>query len=162
MMRIRLTTMIDAPRSDVWLVVRDIGSHVRWMNDAEAIRFTSSQREGVGTTFECDSRLGPLRLVDHLEVIEWREGRAMTIRHVGKVRGAGRFTLKRRRGGTLFVWQEWLRFPWWLGGPVASAVTRPFFRRVWRKNLANLRSIVEAGPAPKRESPLSRLPARRR
>jgi hypothetical protein len=128
----------------VWKVVQDIGGHVRWMHDAEAIRITSPQREGVGTTFECDSRLGPFRLRDKMEVTEWRAGRAMTIRHIGKVTGTGRFTLRFRPRGTLFVWHEKLRFPWWMGGTLGSTVAAPFFRYVWKRNLRNLRKIVEA------------------
>ena len=147
MSTIRVSTFITASRAEVWGAVRDIGSHVRWMTDAVTIRITSSRREGVGTTFECDSRLGPFRLTDRMEVIEWRTGRAMTIRHVGAVSGVGRFSLRRRRHGTLFVWQEKLRFPWWMGGPVGSTIAAPFFRRVWKKNLANLKSIVEGGAA---------------
>jgi hypothetical protein len=79
-----------------------------------------------------------------MEVIEWKEGRALTIRHLGAVKGSGRFSLRWRRNGTLVVWQEWLRFPAWLGGPVANAVVTPFLRRVWKKNLRNLKAIVEA------------------
>ncbi len=41
MTRIRVSTLVAAPRADVWRAVADIGSHVRWMRDAEAIRFTS-------------------------------------------------------------------------------------------------------------------------
>ncbi|MCA1691294.1 MAG: SRPBCC family protein [Actinobacteria bacterium] len=142
---IRVSTLIPASRAQVWNVVRDIGSHVRWMHDAEAIRFTSSKREGVGTAFECDSRLGPFRLTDRMEVVEWREGRAMAIRHVGKVTGVGRFTLRLRPRGTLFVWQETLRFPWWMGGPLGSRMAAPLFRRIWKRNLSNLRREVETG-----------------
>ncbi len=147
MSAIRVATLIAAPRREVWEAVRDIGSHVRWMHDAERIRITSGRHHGVGTTFDCDSRLGPFRLTDHMEVIEWKPGRAMTIRHVGAVRGVGRFSLRRRRGGaaTLFVWKEVLRFPWWMGGPVGGALTRPFFRHMWKKNLGNLKALVEDG-----------------
>jgi hypothetical protein len=117
------------------------------MNDADRIRFTSPKQSGVGTTFERDARLGPFRLTDRMEVIEWRNGRAMTIRHVGAVRRVGRFTLKRRRHGTLFVTQEKLRFPWWMGGPVGATVAAPFLRRAWKRNLANLKAIVEGTQA---------------
>ena len=141
---IRVSTFIPASRWRVWDVLRDIGAHVRWMQDAEAIRFTSPQREGVGTTFECDSRLGPFRLKDKMEVVEWRAGRSMAIRHVGAVSGVGRFTLHFRPRGTLFVWQEHLRFPWWMGGSVGSALAAPFFRYVWKRNLKNLKATVEA------------------
>jgi uncharacterized protein YndB with AHSA1/START domain len=145
MSSIRVATLIHAPRREVWETVRDIGAHVRWMHDAERIRITSGRHEGVGTTFDCDSRLGPFRLTDRMEVIEWKPGRAMTIRHIGAVRGVGRFSLRRRQRGaaTLFVWKEVLRFPWWMGGPVAGAVTAPFFRRMWKRNLRNLKALVE-------------------
>ncbi len=145
MTRIRVTTLIDAPPAEVWGAVEDVVNHVRWMDDAMAIRVTSAQRGGIGTTFDCDTRIGPLRLTDRMEVTEWRQGRVMGIRHVGVVTGRGRFTLRRARGGrTRFTWDESLTFPWWMGGPVGGAVGRLVLRRVWRRNLANLKALIEA------------------
>jgi hypothetical protein len=115
------------------------------MHDAEAIRVTSPRSTGAGTTFECATRIGPLRVSDTMEITEWRERRAMAIRHTGLVRGLGRFTLKLRPGGTLFTWEERLRFPWWLGGPIAGMVAYPVLRSVWRRNLATLKDLVESG-----------------
>jgi len=144
--RIRVSTTIDAPPGRVWDDVKDIGSHVEWMHDAVAIRFTSSRRSGVGTAFDCDTRVGPLRLTDRMEVTEWRPRRAMGIRHVGLVTGTGRFTLRRRRGGrTRFRWEEELVFPWWMGGPVGGLVGGQVLRLIWKRNLANLKRRVEAG-----------------
>jgi hypothetical protein len=151
MTRVRVSTRIRAPRERVWAAVRDIGSHVSWMKDAEAIRFRDDRREGVGTTFDCDSRLGPFRVTDRMEVTEWDDGRALGIRHVGAVTGTGRFTLGPgrawgwRRGTTRFRWEERLRFPWWMGGPLGGAVARPFFRRMWKGNLRRLKRLVEDG-----------------
>ena len=143
---IRLTTVIGAPPDQVWADLQDISSHVEWMEDAESIRFTSSSRQGVGTTFDCVTRLGPVRLVDRMEVTEWRPGRAMGIRHVGLVTGQGRFTLRRlRRGRTRFSWEERLAFPWWMGGRLGTLAARPVLRRVWRRNLRNLRRRFEPG-----------------
>ena len=144
--RIRVSTTIDAPPGRVWDDVKDIGSHVEWMQDAVAIRFTSGRRSGVGTAFDCDTRVGPLRLTDRMEVTEWRPRRAMGIRHVGLVTGTGRFTLRRRRGGrTRFRWEEQLVFPWWMGGPVGGVVGGQVLRLIWKRNLANLKRRVEAG-----------------
>ena len=140
-----MSRTIDAPPAVVWRAVRDIASHVDWMEDAVAIRFTSRRRKGVGTTFECDTRVGPLRLTDLMEVTEWREGRVMGIRHVGVVTGDGRFTLRRqglRR--TRFTWEERLVFPWWLGGPVGGVVGGRVMKRIWRRNLARLERRVVA------------------
>lgn len=97
--RIRVRTVINAPPAVVWADVRDIGSHVEWMTDAASITFTSPSTSGVGTTFDCVTKVGPLRLTDRMEVTQWRERRTMGIRHVGLVRGEGRFTLRRARGG---------------------------------------------------------------
>ena len=134
-----MRTLVDAPPDRVWADLRHLASHAEWMHDAVAIRFTSRQRQGVGTTFDCDTRVGPFRLTDRMEVTEWDEGRALGIHHVGLVTGEGRFSLRpARRGRTHFVWEERLRFPWWMGGPVGALVARPVLRRIWRRNLRNL------------------------
>ena len=136
--------MVEAPPRRVWDRLRDLESHVEWMADAVAIRFVTERREGVGTTFDCDTRVGPLRTVDRMTVTEWRPRRAMGVRHVGIVTGQGRFTLRRAgRGRTRLVWDERLRFPWWLGGPVAGALAAPVLRRIWRGNLARFARRVQ-------------------
>ena len=131
--------MLAARPERVWSDLRNLASHVEWMEDAQAIRFTSAHHEGLGTTFDCDTRVGPFRLTDRMVVTEWREGERLGIRHVGLVTGEGRFTLKRgRRGTTRFAWTERLRFPWWMGGPIGAAVAAPVLAAVWRRNLRNL------------------------
>ena len=74
--------------------------------------------EGVGTSFRCDTKVGPIKLVDHMEITDWVPASAMGVRHVGLVTGTGRFTLTPIDLGrrTRFGWEESLRFPWWLGG----------------------------------------------
>ena len=137
--------MIEAPRRAVWEAVRDIPSHVEWMRDAEAIRITSPTSEGVGTTYDCDTRFGPLTTTDRMEVVEWRPRRAFTVRHVGVVTGEGRWRLRRaRRGRTRFVWDERLRFPWWMGGELGAVLAVPVFRLVWKSNLRRLKRHIES------------------
>jgi carbon monoxide dehydrogenase subunit G len=144
MTRIRVRATIEAPPDAVWARLADIADHVHWMADAHAIRFTGERRSGAGTTFECETRIGPLRTTDVMEVTEWRPGRSLGVRHTGIVSGAGRFVLGRGRpASTRITWDERLRFPWWLGGPVAGLVAAPVLRRVWRGNLRRLASLVE-------------------
>ena len=146
---ISVEVVIDATPEEVWAAVEDIDSHTEWMADAVAIRFTSASRSGAGTTFDCDTKVGPFRLVDHMEITEWEPGAAMGVRHVGMVTGTGVFRLAEApashdgRPRTRFTWTEALTFPWWMGGPVGAFCARPVLGRIWRKNLTNLKSIVE-------------------
>jgi len=136
--------MINASPRTVWAAIEDIESHVRWMEDATAIRITSHRTNGVGTTFDCDTRVGLLRLVDHMEITEWKPRRVMGVRHTGAVSGTGRFTLRSLGPGrTRFTWRERLEFPWWLGGGVGGVVGAEVLRFIWRRNLGNLKHLVE-------------------
>jgi hypothetical protein len=147
MAEIRTSVTIAAPPAVVWADVRDISSHVHWMADAEAIRFTSEGREGVGTTFECDTKVGPFRLTDLMEITEWDHERRMGVRHVGLVTGSGVFVLDPLgEVGTVFSWTEELRFPWWMGGPLGAAASRPVMRWIWRRNLGRLKVRIERRP----------------
>ena len=144
-MRIRVGITIDASPRDTWNVVEPIEHHVDWMADARTIRFTGSQTRGAGTTFDCVTMVGPLRLTDRMTVTEWEPGRLMGIEHHGVVTGRGRFTLRRRRGGrTRFTWNERLSFPWWMGGAIGATAAKPILRAIWRRNLRRLKVIVEA------------------
>jgi hypothetical protein len=141
---IRVSTVIDATPAEVWAVVKQVEDHVDWMHDAVAIRFTSSRTSGVGTTFDCDTRVGPFRLTDEMEITEWKPRRAMGVRHVGMVTGSGRFTLRPASGRrTRFTWKERLSFPWWMGGPFGAVVGGEVLRLIWARNLKGLKAIVE-------------------
>jgi hypothetical protein len=141
---IEVATTIEASAQAVWDRIEDVGTHVDWMADAEAIRFTSERTSGVGTTFDCDTKVGPLKLTDRMAITEWVPAQSMGVRHEGLVTGEGRFTLSPAGDGrTEFAWIETLRFPWWMGGPVGGALGAPVLRAVWRRNLARLKALVE-------------------
>lgn len=139
MARIRVSTILDASPAEVWADLEDIGSHVEWMADAVGIRFLTAQTAGVGTRFECDTKVGPIRLTDVMEITEWTPRKAMGVAHTGLVTGRGRFTLKKRRDGrTRFQWRETLHYPLWMGGPLGAFLSKPVLAWVWRRNLRNL------------------------
>lgn len=142
--KVKVAITIDASPVTVWEEVGRIERHVDWMVDAVAIRFTSTSTRGVGTTFDCDTKVGPVRLTDKMEVTEWRDGRTMGVRHVGVVTGTGRFTLKRaRRGRTRFTWEERLTYPLWMGGRIGGLVGDRIMGLVWKRNLKSLARTVE-------------------
>ena len=146
MAHFRSSVSIGAPRHVVWEAVADVRRHSDWMADANEIRLTSAQATGVGTTFECETRVGPLRTLDRMAVTDWEEGRLMGVEHRGLVTGVGRFRLEDQSdGGTTFIWEEDLSFPWWLGGRATAALARPLLALIWRRNLRRLAAMFEEG-----------------
>jgi carbon monoxide dehydrogenase subunit G len=142
-MTVEVSIVVDAPIDRVWAAIEPIEDHVRWMADAESITFTGPSRRGVGTTFECATRIGPFRTVDRMIVTEWEAPHVMGIRHEGLFTGSGRFRLTEvAPARTRFTWTEQIRFPRWLGASVGARAAEPVLRRVWNANLQRLADIV--------------------
>ena len=143
---IRVAVEIDASPSAVWDVVEPIEHHVDWMIDAVEIRFTGESTRGTGTTFDCDTRVGPIALTDEMTITEWEPGHRMGVRHTGVVTGTGVFELEPLDLGrrTRFTWSEELDFPWFLGGRLGEIVGgQAVMKRIWRRNLGTLKTLVE-------------------
>lgn len=147
---------LEATPGEVWHVVEPIERHVDWMADAVSIRFQTDQTRGVGTEFLCDTKVGPIRLTDRMEITEWTPavdaddttgaqiGR-MGVRHTGIVTGSGVFTIEPVGTRTRFTWSENLEFPWYLGGRLGEIVGgKLVLGRIWRRNLEALRRVVDA------------------
>ena len=144
MARVQASVIIEATPSEVWASVEHVDSHVDWMHDAIAIRFTSAQHSGVCTTFDCDTKIGPIKLVDHMEITAWEPEHTMGVRHVGIVTGTGAFTLRDLgRDRTEFLWDETLSFPWWMGGPLGGRVGAVVLAQIWKRNLRALKKQIE-------------------
>ena len=144
MPRIKIEVCIRAPLQLVWEMVADIRTHTEWMVDAESITVTSDCSSGVGTTFDCVTKIGPFRTIDHMEITEWIEERVMGVAHRGLVSGSGRFTLQEAGpSDTNFSWEETLTFPWWIGGRLTSIGSTPVLKAICRGNLRRLSRLVE-------------------
>jgi len=137
---ITISTTIPLPVSAVWDELRHIDRHVEWMNDAVALTFVTDQREGEGTSFHCKTKIGPFITNDVMTITRWESETAMGVEHKGLIKGEGVFFLHGTDDQTTLVWQEALRFPWYLGGPLAAFVAAPILRFIWRRNLANFRA----------------------
>ena len=126
MARLRVSTKLDATPDVVWADLADISSHVEWMRDAVAIRFTSDRQQGTGTSFDCDTKVGPFRLTDRMEITAWEPGAAMGVRHTGLVTGDGVIRLRKlRRGRTrLRPWRIRVTTPAGIDAMAAEAGTR--------------------------------------
>ena len=146
MSKIDVSVEIDAAPEHVWQVVEPIENHVDWMRDAVAIHFQNDQTRGVGTTFLCDTKVGPIKLVDRMEITDWTPNSSMGVRHTGIITGSGLFSLIPIDLGrrTRFSWTEELRFPWWLGGRVGAFVgAKLIMKPIWKRNLRGLKQVVE-------------------
>lgn len=149
---VTVSITLNASPADVWAAIEPIEQHVDWMADAESIVFDTDQTRGVGTTFRCLTKIGPIRLTDRMEITEWvpvtsDEGTGrMGVRHRGAVTGTGVFTIEPHdSGGTRFTWSENLTFRWYLGGRLGAVVgARLVLGPLWRHNLARLRSLIDA------------------
>ena len=145
MAQITIETELNAPPNAVWADISDLKSHVEWMHDARSITITSAQTHGVGTTFSCLTKVGPIRLTDQMEITEWQENQVMGVRHKGLVSGEGHFTLSTTESHTTrFVWSETLRFPWWLGASLGEKIGQPILRRIWKRNLELLKARFQS------------------
>jgi hypothetical protein len=144
---VEVAITIDAPVARVWQEVERIEDHVHWMADAVSITFTTAQRRGVGTSFDCLTKIGPFRTTDRMVVTEWEPEHAIGIEHRGLFTGRGRFVLhETETGRTRFTWTECIRFPLWLGGRAGAATATPVLRRIWTANLRRLAARVAARP----------------
>jgi carbon monoxide dehydrogenase subunit G len=143
---IRVSIDIAAPVQKVWDIVEPIERHIDWMADAVAIRFQTEQTRGTGTKFFCDTKVGPIKLVDVMTITAWEPCKVMGVTHTGVVTGTGEFTLEAiDASNTRFTWTEKLTFPWWLGGPLGALVGGQIvMKAIWRRNLRKLKKLVEA------------------
>ena len=134
-----MSTVLDAPPDVVWDDLADVAQPRRVDGGRAGDPVPVGADDGVGTRFECDTKIGPLTLTDVMEITEWKPGKAMGVRHTGLITGTGRFTLRRaRHGRTHFQWKEQLTYPTCLGGRFGAFVSKPALRWVWRRNLRRL------------------------
>lgn len=151
MNQIEVSHRMDQPHNVVWEAISDLESHVTWMKDAISLEFTTDRRSGIGTVMEVETRVGPLRTLDVIEVTGWEEGRQIDVDHRGFITGYGRLSVRSDEGHTLVTWEERLRFPWWIGGAVATWAAKPILGALWKGNLRRLEETLHlgAGSGPK-------------
>jgi len=147
MARVVATVEIPAEVGTVWADVERLETHVEWMADAESIEFITMNRKGPGTVMNVFTRVGPFSTNDIIRVIDWEPPYSIGVVHEGVVSGEGHFRLEPTAGGTRFVWDEELRVPWYLGGPVSAGAIAVVLRWVWRRNLGRLSARFDDGEA---------------
>ena len=158
MVKVRVSEVISVERHLVWSELARIEDHVEWMTDATAIRFLGATRSGVGTRFECDTKVGPIRLTDVMEITEWENAETMRSSaqrgrqrvgpfHPHRRRGAGH---ARRVGGAAQLSV--------VVGVDASGrrLAKPVFTALWKGNLRRLGRRITADDTRSRRDPGTR------
>jgi hypothetical protein len=135
---------VAAPAATVWTYVTDWERQGEWMLGTR-VRVTGGDGRGVGTTLRAVTGVGPLGVVDTMEVVEFvapsddAPGRA-AVRHTGKViRGEGYFeVVPLGPDRCRFTFTELVDLPlgplgrigWRLGSPVVRAGFATSLRRM--------------------------------
>ena len=81
-----------------------------------SITFVSPATQGVGTTYDCVTKIGPLRTTDRMEIVEWDPPHALGVR--AQRRRTRRRTVspsRPSRRAHVFTWSEDLTLPWYFG-----------------------------------------------
>lgn len=142
--RIQISIIINKPLKDVWNEVKVMERHVNWMQDAENIEFLSENTSGLNTKMKVLTKVGPISLNDIITVNQWSEFDTIGVVHEGIVTGEGAFYLTSiNENSTKFEWIETLKFPIYLGGSIGEFFGSFILKRIWKKNLYNLKKIVE-------------------
>jgi hypothetical protein len=119
-----------------------------WML-ATTVRPTVGDGHGVGGRIEATTGVGPLGVVDEMEITGWDPPHGAYVRHVGRiVRGTAAFEVRARPGGSTFVWSEDLDLPLGAVGRVGFAVLRPGLLLGLRLSLRRFAAWAEQHPGP--------------
>tara|TARA_Y100000590_G_scaffold37253_1_gene40175 strand:+ start:4789 stop:5229 length:441 start_codon:yes stop_codon:yes gene_type:complete len=141
---INVAIEINAPIHEVWDEISNISNHPNWMSDAESIKFLGQQKEGVGTKILVLTKIGPIKLNDLMTFTKWEQNAEIEVEHEGIVTGKGSFLLEALENKTTkFSWRETLKFPIILGGVIGEIVGSYILERIWKKNITNLKKIIE-------------------
>lgn len=129
----------------VWPYLVDWEHLDRWMLEARDFRVIGSQREGIGVEAETTVRIAGISTRDRIRISRWEPPWVLEMEHLGWVKGTGYMELLPDDRGTKLFWRESLVPPWgWLGA-IGMRLMAPFMRRIFQRDLRELRDLVERG-----------------
>ena len=140
---------MPGPPEVVWALITDWEHQDDWMLEASDFEVVGEQREGVGVESRATVRIAGIRTRDTVRVSMWEPPRILVIDHIGWVKGLGEIQLQPVSEGTRMRWRETLFPPPKLGpfGRLGLRLTSPLMRRIFRRDLRVLRSLVRTRSA---------------
>jgi uncharacterized protein YndB with AHSA1/START domain len=144
--QLRLEVDVDAPVERTWAAVTDWDRQSEWML-ATRVRGTVNDGRGVGGRIRATTGVGPVGIVDSMEITRWEPPHGAYVRHLGRiVRGTAAFEVRERPGGSTFVWTEDLDLPFGALGRVGFRLVRPLFGYGLRLSLRRFAGWAPAYP----------------
>jgi uncharacterized protein YndB with AHSA1/START domain len=138
-------TRIEAPVTEVWRALGEIGDIYRWNPGVQASHTTSEQGEGLGATRYCD--LGGKNYLDE-EVVVWQPNEKLTMRITGTnlpfETADIRFALRPEGEGTVVTVSPLYKLKYSVMGKLLDRVyVRKSYQKGMEALLAGLKTHVE-------------------
>jgi Polyketide cyclase / dehydrase and lipid transport len=144
--QLRLEVDVDAPVERTWAAVTDWDRQHEWMLGTR-VRGTVKDGRGVGGRIRATTGIGPLGIVDSMEITRWEPPYGAYVKHLGRiVRGTAAFEVRERPTGSTFVWTEDLDLPLGALGRIGFRLVRPLFGWGLRLSLRRFAAFVPAHP----------------
>ena len=141
-----LTVDVDAPVEQTWAGVTDWARQGEWMLGTR-VWPTAQDGQGVGGGIEAITGVGPLGVLDRMEITLWEPPSRCHVLHLGRVvRGTGAMEVEPLPGDrSRFVWREDLDLPLGVLGRLGWPLVRPAFAFGVQLSLRRFARWVEAG-----------------
>lgn len=140
---ISVSRRLPFPKSIVWQEISNIERHTLWMSDAVQISFSTPNKTGIGTSFTCLTKIGPIQVQDKIKVTKWEEPNTIAIAHKGIFRGIGEISLTHLSPEYCEItWSESITSPIYLLGDLGLLVAKPVLEKIWRHNLEKLEEVI--------------------
>ncbi|HEV7824205.1 MAG TPA: SRPBCC family protein [Mycobacteriales bacterium] len=135
--------VVAAPPEAVFAAATDWPRQGSWI-PLTRVRVVRGDGRSPGSVVEAFTGIGPVGVLDVLEIVRFDPPRVVDILHTGRwVRGPGAFTFDAVDGGTRFALREWLHLPGGRPGRVAWTLARPLLQAAARRALATFARGVE-------------------
>jgi carbon monoxide dehydrogenase subunit G len=139
-----MSVVIDASPESVWPFLVDWENLNRWMLEGSGFTVTSPHREGLGVEAEAKIRIGGISTIDRVRVTGWNPPNFLEISHLGWVKGKGIMHAEAPDSRTTIHWKEIFIPPWGILGAVGMRGLAPLMKRIFKRDLGILKTLVEA------------------
>ncbi|MDP9433937.1 MAG: SRPBCC family protein [Actinomycetota bacterium] len=137
---------VDAPPEEVFAAATDWEGQGAWMVGTR-VWPTRFRGRGVGALTTAITRIGPVRIIDTMEITGWDPPTSCRVLHTGTlVRGPGAMEVEPRPdGGSVFIWSEELDLPFGVLGRLGWPLVKPVAAVGMQWSLRRFARWVEAG-----------------